>query len=444
MAFDQTKQSSQDLKQTIGTSQSWDNSGIWGVQVNNISNPFTGTGDALINVANTAVSGLSNTGAAIHKTFTDGAQYEAVADSAASAAIDYLEQKISRIKNAWTTQSEITVAALLEEIAPYAMDWTSAISKLNSKVSNVLEYILGVNGLGSWEDLGLNLSNDVISSILNDPSLQSSASQLGAVQTVANGVNAIVNVVNAIKKVMNVLEPAFPFLEIASNLAVAFWGGGVPVAEATSKSSQLVQQECQKLISLSMQALRKYLYNIKIKVPAIVVGALESISVREAMVGSSGNDWIDSIFSEQFYEDTQNSLIWQKSISEALNNTINWAESSVDTVINNMVGNSNGTWGENMKAKFLSSLTVSFMSNAVAQARRESFMPDPIENADWFTQEGIKDIFGKIGENADNAFETVNSQLSELDKVLADDSEENPISDADSIRLITGNIYRGL
>lgn len=434
--FNDTLESVDSLTQTV--TSDWSTG--WGVEVetetlpDNLNINLTGVIEAGVNFGNNIYS----TGANLVNTFTDGGQYVDLADAAASSAINYLNEKIERIKSAWTTTTSVSVGAILGEVAPYCMDFPTAISKVSNRISSLLGYLLDVNG-NTWSDLGTNLLNDVSSSLLNDPSVQGAVSNLGIIKTFASALNVVTSIVDTVNAVLKILEPAFPFLEIATGLVLSVWSGGTSSVEASSKLTQTVEQECQKLISLLANSLRKALYNIYVDVPVILVGALETLSVRDAMMGydSEANGWLRAIFDNNFYRETINSLTWQKSISEALNSVINWSSQDASKIITDLLGEEDqAILGENMKNRFLSSLTVNFMNNAVAEARKKAYIPIP-GSIEWLTSED----FGSMMDSILGNFETESTSTSNLDRILNDDYDLSPISDEESIRVVSKTIY---
>lgn len=438
--FNDTLESFDSIKQTV----SGDWSTGWGVEVNHsqyaddFNNHLTNGVQGLVEAGITYGNNIYSTGQNLITTFTDGQQYVELADAAGSAALNYLNDKIQRIKDAWTTTTSVSVGAILGEVAPYCVDFSTAISKVGERVSSLVGYLLGVNG-DSWEDLGTNLLNDVSSSLLNDPAVQSSVSNLGIIKTFASALETVTSIVNVVNAVLKILEPAFPYLEIATNLVLSMWSGGTSSVEAGSKMTQTVEQECQKLISLLAYSLRKALYNIHIEVPVLLVGALETLSVRDAMAGydSEMSDWLKAIFSDEFYKNTINSLTWQKSISESLNTIINWSSSDASQIIADMLGTDDQTLlGENMKNRFLSSLTVNFMNNALRDARKKAYIPIP-GSIEWLNSAD----FGSMMDSILGNFETPTTSTSNLDKILSDDYDLSPITDEESVRSVSKMIY---
>ena len=455
MAWEQTIESINNISNTIGSSDSWNAS--WGVDTVDVN---WGTPNALINLgdnlsgaaragySNASVS-LSNTISGVVNTFTDGNQYVNVADAAGSAVIDYLNSKLERLKKAWTTTRPVTVQAIMGEISPYVTDFGTAIEALTSRLTTLASYLLGVEGSNTGDivedlkQLGLNTAYDFTNYITNDPSLQEAVSNMSAVQAYASGLNFITQTISTIQAVLNVIEPVFPFLEIAASLALTIWSGGTSAMEASSKTSEVVQKECQSIIKLVLASIKKVLFKIKLNVPEILLGSMNALSVREAVlsIGDSTNydsvgGWIQSMFSEDFLADAENSSNWIVSIEDALNNTINWAESANSSLINTITGNDK-QWGEVAKNKFLSTFVANFMNQAIQNARKKSYVPN-YDSDDWITSAVYDTI---LGSDFNDSMSEVSSPL---DIVLNDNTEENPIYDESSLRIVTYSIFKNM
>ena len=168
--------------------------------------------------------------------------------------------------------------------------------------------------------------------------------------------------------------------------------------------------------------------------PEILLGSMNALSVREAVlsIGDSTNydsvgGWIQSMFSEDFLADAENSSNWIVSIEDALKNTIDWAESANSSLINTITGNDK-QWGEVAKNKFLSTFVANFMNQAIQNARKKSYVPNYDSN-DWITAATYDTILGS------DFNDSMAEIASPLDIVLNDNTEENPIYDENGLRL---------
>lgn len=365
-----------------------------------------------------------------------------VADAAGSAALNYLNRKIERIKNAWTTTTQVSVASLIGEVAPYCLDFDTAINNLVNKMSSLVGYLTGVEA-SSWEELGDNMLIDVSSSLLSDPAVIDSISNLGTVQALANGFSFVTGTINVFRSVLEVVEPLFPYLEIATKLASMLMTAGTSGADAASQTTQTVQAEIQKLISMLMADVRKMLFNIKLQVPSLLVGALNTISVRDMIVGydstmnTTTSAWLRSVFDEDFYKTTKNSFTWSKIVNNIMTDTVGWLGSD-DSIFEKILGDSS-TWGNTMKEKFLANLAYNFMTDALNEARKKSWIQAPSE-VSYIKQSNVNasDVNDSPSSNYGD------SPKSDLDKILDSNIGESPITDEESIRLISSNIYKGL
>ena len=259
---------------------------------------------------------------------------------------------------------------------------------------------------------------------MNDSGVQSAMSGLNIVKAYGTVMNTYNTISSSVSKVLETVEPFIPTVEILVALAQC-WINPTAVGEATTKTSEEVQKQIQKLISVGLQPIRKYLYNIEIDIPTILLGALNNKSVRDALVANTGDDWLKSIFDEDFYNDTMYSLTWE--------NTIKSAKNDVDTMVNNWgnfnftdINGNSITRGEFMKSKFMTKFTKTFMKNAVSEARKVAYIRD-IVDSDYLT--------------ASKSAQLIESKSSkDFDDSLNKISGYTMITDIDAIRVVSKQI----
>lgn len=310
---------------------------------------------------------------------------EKLLNATGNVASKYLQAKIDRIKDAWNTKVEISLNALLGEVTPFVKNPKEAVSLLVDKIDDLVEYLLGVDGSGGNDLKSLidDIGTDALEFMMADSSMQQVMSNLSVVKTFGQVLNTYNKIESMVTSILSVVEPLIPVLQIATNLASSYFSGGTSTAEAAQEMTELITKYSQQLIALAAGALRKYVFSIKIKLPSLVVGALNSLSVREAILtGDYEYEWLKSIFDEDFYNQTLYSLQWQDSINTAINTTLgSYAEIAKNNLSLNFT-NSKGesiTRGEFMKSKFMSTLTSSFMSAARASARKTAYISDVSE-----------------------------------------------------------------
>lgn len=463
--FSNIKESSNSLKNTL--TSDW-NSNSFGVSVD-----FTNSNDTfstLVNSAEEAYNSVSTdvgnvwdytkaAGIAASNIF-EGDQYADVVDAAGSSAINYLNQKIERIKQAWTTTTTVSVSALMQEIAPYCLDWKTAIKLLGERIPSLISYLTGVQG-ETYADIGINLGKELSEYITTDPTVLDSVSNLQVIQATANALSAVSSIISTVETILGYLEPALPYLEIATNLALVLFSGGASAVEVGTKTPMTVQSEAQKLVSLLYEDARKALYNIKIKVPVALVGALDSISVRDYMMGYTSSEassfikWMKDAMGSDIYKRTINSLVFDDYIEKYFTKYIpgygsggNLTMNSFLNDLSNIIAGENGTnfYGDIMKGKFLSNLTTTFMTNAVDLARKKAYISDT--NSIYYNTLNTNNIGDSnlniegIGSNFLDKDNSANKNSTDV--LLGKNLGESPITDENSIRIISYNIYKGI
>lgn len=365
----------------------------------------------------------------------EGEQYIDAADAVASASIDFLNQRLERLKSAWTTTTQVSIKGLMNEVAPYCFNPTEAVSLLSTRITSVVGYLLGVDG-DDWGEIFSNLGTDFAESLISDPTVMDSITNLKAVQAVAQTMNVITQSIDVVKALLKILEPAFPYLEIASNLGSIFMSGGTTAPEATSRTTQVAQALVQQLVAVAIKQLKEVVFNIKLQVPELLVGVLEQMSVREAVSSYTGDsnvlNFLSNVFDDQFYQETQMNLTWMDTINETMNQYFGWTENGGSGLVDMIFDGRNGS---NMKAKFLSGLTKNFMKNAVKLAQQKSNIIIYSDQA-WTTSNNYESLEDPIASN----FKSSTSK-SALEEALNKNLGESPITNEESIRSISNIIY---
>lgn len=365
----------------------------------------------------------------------EGEQYIDAADAVASASIDFLNQRLERLKSAWTTTTQVSIKGLMNEVAPYCFNPTEAVSLLSTRITSVVGYLLGVDG-DDWGEIFSNLGTDFAESLISDPTVMDSITNLKAVQAVAQTMNVITQSIDVVKALLKILEPAFPYLEIASNLGSIFMSGGTTAPEATSRTTQVAQALVQQLVAVAIKQLKEVVFNIKLQVPELLVGVLEQMSVREAVSSYTGDsnvlNFLSNVFDDQFYQETQMNLTWMDTINETMNQYFGWSENGGSGLVDMIFDGRNGS---SMKAKFLSGLTKNFMKNAVKLAQQKSNIIIYSDQA-WTTSNNYESLEDPIASN----FKSSTSK-SALEEALNKNLGESPITNEESIRSISSVIY---
>lgn len=432
MAWENTKNSANNISNTATTN--WDTT--FGVEITTDAETIKNNTVGSIENAGTALgNSLYSLGVASSGIF-EGEQYIDVADAVTSASIDFLNQRLERLRSAWTTTTRISVKGLLNEVAPYCFNPSDALNLLSTRISSAVGYLLGVNG-DDWGEIFSNLGTEYADSLMSDPTVLDSVSNLKSIQSVAQTMNTITQSIAVVNAILGVLEPAFPYLEIATNIGSIMMSGGSSAAEGSSRTVQVAQSLCQQLTSIAVKSIKEAVFNIKIQVPELLVGVIEQLSVREAVSAYTGDSnvlsFLNNIFDDQFYQETQMNLTWMDTINETINQYFGWSDEAGKGLINAMFEDSNGA---SMKAKFLTSLTKNFMINAVKFAQQKSNILPPSEIG-WTTASNYESLENDpIASNFKSSISANAVEIS-LNKNLG----ESPITDEDSIRSISNVIY---
>lgn len=426
-------------------SQGWNNSAFGATvdtsSINDYFNNYQSLGDISKGVKAEAKSGAMISAASqaeaienLYGAFTDGDQYAVVADAAGSAALNYIQSKLQRIKDLWHQKSTVTVGSLVGEVAPMAMHFTDIPKLIYDKSTSLIGYLTDTKG-GTLGELASNFGTDALSSILGDSGLQSSISQLQIVQAYGNALNGVASLIDTGRRIMDRVEPALPYIEIITNFAMV-WINAAAANEGAQKVMEEAARTIQKLLALAAEPFRKLVFNIKLSVPQLLVGAWNSLSVREATswYGDDSYKWMMEVFNGEYYNDVTNSLQWQKSINNALNETVgtvtDWSKFSFIS--------DNSDIGKLMKSKFLNSVVQNYMwgaDGAVARAKSAAHIMEWANKSWIWAGEGAP---SKIeGEEGSEWREGLQDSISTL---LGKDIDDLP-TDEIGIQQITKKIY---
>ena len=421
--------------------------------VNNLAKTSTSiVKDAASAVSSTAtlVTQLGSLGLNTYSAFTNTQQYSELVDAAGGAALSYLNSKINRVKDLWNTKVDVTVQSIIGEVAPYALKLEDIGPNLEKKISKMMGYLLGTGtNEGTFKSLANDVGQDVLDALQSDGSLNSSLSNLSAIQAYANTFNVINQAINIIKRLKNIYETIKPGLSISSGLALTVWSGGTSALEASNTIVEEVQKEVSLVEVLILYAIKKLVFPLKVKMPALIVGAVDSISVRSAMLGLSGDmSWLGTLFDDNFFDDLDYTLTVSDSISQALS-AVRGAKKSVESNYNLwlQMGNStkygdgqNGTLsrGDLMKSLFMKEFTQIYMGNISAEARKTAYLPD-YSSLSYFSKSTSADLISKSSTSANTPG---NKTIWKYQR--EDDSEESPIKSIESLRKITRTLYNNL
>lgn len=396
------------------------------------------TTDSLVNKTTQAIKGTANTISSLTDTvqsikslelnisdaFTNSQQYQNVADNFVNVSKVYFDNKIKRIQNLWDTKVDVSVEALLGEVAPYTMSFSDASRTLSKKISNVISYIAGTNEGDGWRGMLSGLGEDVISTLSADSSLVSSISSLSVVKATADSISSVISFIDVIKGIKEVIEAVRPMLSFTTNMALTFWSGGTSAVEASNIITSEANKLSSKVRTLVLFALKKFIFPLKIKVPALIVGAVDSISVRSVMLDPSVSEnpyyaEYSMLFNNEFFDDLEFTSQWSNSISDAIN-AVKKATQDTQGLISN----------SRTQDIFKSTLTNRYLSNVSKEASR-------IAGTD-ISKFGDK---SKVISGSENSEDDVKSNL---DKVIESYTEMTPITSVESLISISKTLYEAI
>lgn len=215
----------------------------------------------------------------------DSEGWENLGDAASSAALNYVNNLLEKLKEAWNTTTTVSIASLVGEISPYCVNIKETGRLLSSKVQNLLSdsLLTEINNLGD--------------AFLNDPAITSAVANLKIVQAFASTINGVASTIDITKKILTAVEPFLPWLEIISNLALIFWSGGATASEATSQIQKYMASMIQELGVRIFEVFRRLIFNIKFKVPSLLVTTLSSLKFNEATdISEEYQSSLDSLY----------------------------------------------------------------------------------------------------------------------------------------------------
>lgn len=348
-------------------------------------------------------------------------QYSKVGESFVNTAQSYLQSKIKRLKDLWDTKVDVTVQGLIGEVAPYAMGLENLGKNLSNKIARVMSYLLGTGDSESWRGLLSDLGDDVLNTLSSDSSLIESVSSLSIIKATSDTFNVVSNVINTVNKVMGTLEIARPLVSSGCSFALTFWSGGASAIEGVNTISSEAQRGIARIQELSLYAIKKIIFPLKIKVPALVVGAIDSISVRDAMLDPT-NPYYSSyrgLFDDSFFAELEYTTQWGNAIADAID------------AVKKSVKDVNGLVTQvSTKKIFKNALTSSYMNQASIIARKQAQTYNSLYADNSLVIKGVT----SSSSSSDTSDVT-------LDDLIDDLKNMNPITSVESLILISKTVY---
>ena len=353
-------------------------------------------------------------------------QFTKVGESFSNTAQSYLQSKIKRLKDLWDTKVDVTIQGLLGEVAPYALSIEDLGKNLSKKIARVTSYLLGTGDSDSWKGLVSDLGDDVLNTLSSDSALMESVSNLSVIKATADTFNVVLEVVNTVNKVMETLEIARPLVSSGCSFALSFWSGGTSAVEGVNTVASEAQRGISKIEELTLYAIKKLVFPLKIKVPALVVGAIDSISVRDAMLDPSNpyynNVYVQGLFNDSFFSDLEYTSQWGNAISDAID-AVRKSVKDVSSLVNQV----------STKEMFKSALTSSYMNHASIIARKKAQTYTSLYSDNSLVIKGR----GSLSSSTTTTTRT-------LDDLIDDTKTMNPITSIESLRRVSKIIFEAM
>lgn len=337
-----------------------------------------------------------------------------ISEVVANQTADYVSSKVNRLKNLWNTKVDVTIGTLIGEVSAYAVDLETMGNRVVSRLKAVTSNITGIDitDSDSIGDVVGALGEDYLKALTADGSLTETINQLNSVKVIANSFSTAVKLYRTIAQVKKILEGFSTTFSIASDFALSFFSGGTSAIKATNTTSEVVQVAVTKLKTLLLYSAKKFLFPLKIKLPALLVGHIDSLNVRTAMLGGDSNSIWGSIFDSDFYETVKYTKEWENAIVKAIS-AVQTASSSVKVTV------------ENYKKLFKTEIRNNAMQEITVKARKTARLEDfPLESI----QRSLNPISSSKTMNAWNT-------------LWGDKENLSPINSVESLIKISATLY---
>lgn len=226
-------------------------------------------GVATTNLGNSATSLVSSIG-------SSGDAYAELGATAGLVAQDILVQKLEELRSQLFELRTIKLKSLLSSTGAFVTMATTPTEFIESITANTAKTI------GSIPKALKKAATELAVEVGSDPRVLKSLASLKEIQQLSKTLDAIYRMYSAVKKIADKFEPFFPILEITVTAAMIWCTGGGAAAKVSSESAQLAMQELKKIIPLIAKPMKDYIYNKEIKVPAMLIGMMDTYSSQEA------------------------------------------------------------------------------------------------------------------------------------------------------------------
>lgn len=226
-------------------------------------------GVATANLGDSATSLVSSVG-------SSGEAYAELGETAGLVAQEVLVRKLEELRSQLFEMRSVKLKSLLNSTGAFVTTATTPDEFVDSISSNTSKMV------GRLPATLKKAATEMAVEVGSDPRVLESLASLKEVQALAKTLDSIYKMYEAVRKIADKFEPYFPIIEITVSAAMIWCTGGGAAAKMSSESAQLAMQELKKIIPLIAKPTKDYIYNKEIRVPAMLIGMLDTLSTQEA------------------------------------------------------------------------------------------------------------------------------------------------------------------
>lgn len=212
-------------------------------------------------------------------------------EAGSSVGKKYLQEKWYRLQNLWNSKQKIKIGSLIGEVAPYSSDFSAAAKALGQKFQNLIAYLLDLDvqfkSGTSWSEAGSELGKALVTQASNelssDPDTAAALQQFTALAGLPEIMKTADQVYRLVKTILKWVDLLKPMKELVADLALTYWSGGMTAAKAVDEIQAIAGKLIVACGKAALEILRKYIYNLELELPGLLVQSVKVLSVREAV-----------------------------------------------------------------------------------------------------------------------------------------------------------------
>lgn len=349
---------------------------------------------------------------------------ETASNPSSSAALSVINTKLAELQRVGTSTVSVKLGNLLGEVAPGAISIFSLGPFLVNGIDRLTKVLLGntadptVAAAPGFKEIPA----EIVEKLTGSRGVSTTLAGFSTIRNYASSANVFSGTLKVAGAIMKVIEALLPIAEITADLALTLWSCGTSTAKAGAELTEVIEDLCQRLLSLALEALRKFIFGLKIDVPSYLVGSLGTMSLYEVMNRGINDAWLKDVFDEEFFRTALTSDTWETSIAQALKN--------IQPNVEDIPYNYTKTRGDLLKELFTAELVREFMIRSTKIAREKAQLVN-YDNLDW-------SYYDEVILRTKTPKE--NSSYSLLDGLLVRNLQESPLTDEESIILVSGTV----